>query len=151
MAKKTKDLQYYEAVGRRKEAVARVRLYLVGKDKTFSTKGKKVKQGEIYINDKLMNIVFPSVVDMARIMIPFSLTKNEDRFATLIHAAGGGKSGQLEAIMNGLAKAIEKVDKATFRPILKKKGLLTRDPRARERRKVGTGGKARRQKQSPKR
>lgn len=64
---------------------------------------------------------------------------------------GGGKKGQLGAIIHGLARAIEKTDKETLRPILKKAGLLTRDSRTRERRKVGTGGKARRVKQSPKR
>lgn len=151
MAKQKKDIQYYEAVGRRKEAVARVRLYIVGKDKTASVKGTKVKQGEIYINDKTMESIYPSVFIKRKLMLPLSLTKNEDRFATSIHVAGGGKIGQIEAIMNGLARALVVVDESEYRPTLKKANLLVRDSRTRERRKVGKGGKARRRKQSPKR
>lgn len=151
MAKKIKDLQFYQAVGRRKEAVAKVRLYLTNKEKIASVRGHKVKQGEIYVNDKLLNVAYPSIFIQKKIAVPFIITNNENRFATMIYTEGGGKEGQLQAILNGLARAIEQVDKETFRPILKKKGLLKRDARVRERRKVGTGGKARRQKQSPKR
>lgn len=151
MAKKTKNIQYYEAIGRRKEAVARVRLYLVDKEKTANVKGTKAKQGEIYINDKLLETFYPSIFNRKKLMLPLMLTKNENRFATLIHVEGGGKTGQMEAIMNGLAKAVEQVDKAAYRVTLKASGLLTRDSRIRERRKVGKGGKSRRRKQSPKR
>ncbi len=157
MAKKTKTLKtktfkYYEAVGRRREAVARVRLYLVNKkDKIAKVNKLKIKQGEIYVNHKPIDLVFKSKVEKEKYILPLKLTKNEDRFAVSVTIKGGGKNGQLEAMVNGLAKAIEKADKETYRPILKKKGLLTRDPRVRERRKVGTGGKARRKKQSPKR
>jgi len=152
MAKKNKIFKYYEAVGRRREAVARVRLYLVNKkDKTAKVNKLKIKQGEIYVNYKPISSVFKSKVEEEKYMLPLKLTKNEKRFAISVKIKGGGKNGQLEAMVNGLAKAIEKADKETYRPILKKKGLLTRDPRVRERRKVGTGGKARRKKQSPKR
>ena len=64
---------------------------------------------------------------------------------------GGGKKGQLGAVTHGMARAFDKLDREKFRPELKKAGLLTRDSRTRERRKIGTGGKARRKKQSPKR
>ena len=80
-----------------------------------------------------------------------TLTKNQDRFAISIVVSGGGTNGQLDSMVHGLARALEKVDKETYRPILKTNGLLTRDSRKKEARKVGTGGKSRRMKQSPKR
>ena len=83
-------------------------------------------------------------------MMPLKLTQNEGRFAISILTEGGGKNGQLEAIVHGLARALLLSDQG-YKVVLKKAGLLTRDPRKRERRKVGTGGKARRAKQSPKR
>jgi len=77
-------------------------------------------------------------------------TENQDRFAISIKGSGGGKTGWLGAISLGIARALVLADQSN-KPILRKNGLLTRDPRTRERRKVGTGGKARREKQSPKR
>lgn len=151
MAKKTKNLKYYEGLGRRKEAVARVRLYIVGKDNSITLDGNKIKAGEITVNKKPADLTFPAAVEKNTYLAPLKLTQNESRFAGAILVNGGGKSGQLDAIALGLARALEKVDKETYRPILKKNGLFTRDARTRERRKVGTGGKARRAKQSPKR
>ena len=149
--KKPKDMQFHEAIGRRKEAVARVRLYIAGKDKIAIVGESKMKPGEIVVNKKPVTTVFPSQVDKARYMAPLILTNNQERFAISIIVRGGGKNGQLDAVAHGLSRALEKVDKETNRPILKKASLLTRDPRAKERRKVGTGGKARHKKQSPKR
>ncbi|MBI4009544.1 30S ribosomal protein S9 [Candidatus Roizmanbacteria bacterium] len=151
MPKKTKNLKYYEAVGKRKEAVARVRLFIAGKDKTVTVNGLKIKAGEIFVNKKLLSSVFPSLSEKNQYLLPLKLTQNLDRFAIAILVKGGGKNGQLNAITHGLSRAIVKVDKENYRSILKKHGLLTRDARIRERRKVGTGGKARRKKQSPKR
>ena len=151
MAKKTKDLQYYEGVGRRKEAVARVRLYIGEPDKSILVKGEKVKVGSIVVNGKPYESVFPMVSEQKRFLHPLEITNNIGRFVVSIVLAGGGKYGQLEAIVNGLARALNATDKEAYRPALKEQGLLTRDPRTRERRKVGKGGKARRQKQSPKR
>ena len=151
MAKKTKDILYYEAVGRRKEAVARVRLYIVGKDNVVSIAGIKVKKGEMIINHKPIESIFSSLQEKTQYLSPFKLTQVEDRFAVSALIRGGGKTGQIEAFIHGVARAIEKTDKEAMRPLLKKAGLLTRDSRIRERRKVGTGGKSRRVKQSPKR
>lgn len=151
MVKKTKNIQYYEAVGRRKEAVARVRLYLTAKEKQTTVGDLVIKEGEIFVNKKPIETIYSHAFEKAQYLRPLQVSNSEKRFAISIITAGGGKSGQLEAISHGLARAIEKVDKDTYRPILKKEGLLTRDPRTRERRSVGTGGKARRQKQSPKR
>lgn len=148
---KAKTAQYYEAVGRRKSAVARVRLYVPGKDKTVSVQGSSIKQGQIYVNKKPIEQTFGATHEKAYFLIPLRTTESEARFAVSIIVRGGGKRGQLEAISHGLARALEKVDKEAYRPLLKAADLLTRDPRTRERRKVGTGGKARRQKQSPKR
>jgi len=151
MVKKTKNIQYYEATGRRREAVARVRLYIAGKDKMITLYGNKVKQGEMLVNKQPIHVVFPMMYEKATYLKPLKLTSSEDRFVISIITHGGGRTGQLEAIVHGLSRALEKVDTETNRPILKKELLLRRDPRTRERRMVGTGGKARRAKQSPKR
>jgi small subunit ribosomal protein S9 len=151
MPKKTKNVKYFEAVGRRKKAVARVRLYLVNKEKVATVSDVKIKQGEIIVNKKPINQYFSTEVERSIYLLPLKITDNEDRFAISIIVRGGGENGQLEAVAHGLARAIEKVDKQAYRLILKKAGLLSRDPRKRERRKAGTGGKARRIKQSPKR
>lgn len=151
MVKKTKDISYYEAVGRRKEAVARVRLYIAGRDKNATVYGEKYKQGTILVNKTPIEKVFFSDFERKVISQPLSLANSVDRFIIAVHTAGGGQFGQVQAIAHGIARALEKTDKETLRPILKKAGLLTRDARTRERRKVGTGGKARRAKQSPKR
>ncbi len=58
MAKKTKNIEYYEAIGRRKTSAARVRLYLLGKDKTASANGVKIKGGEIFVNKKPLQKIF---------------------------------------------------------------------------------------------
>ncbi len=151
MAKKKKDIQYYESVGRRRESVARIRLHIVtGKDNSATVKGSKMKQGEVVINEKLLADYFPSAAEQNLIMRPFKLTDSADRFVATIVVKGGGKNGQVEAISHGISRALCLADES-FREVLKAEGLLTRDARIRERRKVGTGGKARRQKQSPKR
>lgn len=150
MAKKSKDLQYYEAVGRRKTSVARVRLYIAGKDKAASVKGKKYTAGQFIVNGKLATEVFPSPFETKRYSHPFELTNTQDRFIVSVVTKGGGKNGQLEAIIHGISRALL-IAETESRPVLKQNGLLTRDPRARERRMVGTGGKSRKQKQSPKR
>lgn len=151
MPKKVKNLQYYEAVGRRKSAVARVRLFLTGKEKSATVGGIKIKAGEIFVNKKPIANFFGSVAEREQYLQPLKLTNNSDRFAISVLVKGGGESGQLDAIVSGISRALEVLDKESYRPLLKKQGLLTRDSRIRERRKVGTGGKARRQKQSPKR
>lgn len=150
MAKKEKNITYYEAVGRRKRSVARVRLYLVTKGDEVNINGVKVKKGEIMVNFKSIDNVFPKKYEIDYIKTPLKLTNNEDRFAISVIVKGGGETGQKEAIILGLSRALVLVDNS-YKEILRKNGLLTRDPRKKERRKVGMGGKARREKQSPKR
>jgi small subunit ribosomal protein S9 len=151
MVKKTKNVLFYEGVGRRKTSVAIVRLYIPGKDKTVTVGETKIKEGEIWANHKKIEEMFPALHQKVQYLKPLKLVKAEDRFCVSITVSGGGLNGQLDAIGHGLARALEKTDKEVMRPLLKKELLLKRDPRARQRRKVGTGGKARRAKQSPKR
>src|SRR3989338_6214183 len=108
MPKKTANLKYYEAVGRRKEATARVRLYIVGKNNSVSIDKVKKKAGEIFVNKKPISFVFPTPTEKNRYLLPLKLTQNENRFVILILVKGGGLSGQLDAITHGLARAVEK-------------------------------------------
>lgn len=151
MVKKTKNILYYEGVGRRKTSVALVRLYIPGKDKMVMVGETKINEGEMYVNKKKIEVSFPALHQKVSYLKPLKLVKAENRFCISITVSGGGLNGQLDAITHGLARALEKTDKEVMRPLLKKEMLLKRDPRARQRRKVGTGGKARRAKQSPKR
>jgi len=151
MVKKTKNILFYEGIGRRRTSVALVRLYIPGKDKTVMVGETKIKEGEIFANKKKIEVMFPALYQKVQYLKPLKLVKAEDRFCVSISVSGGGINGQLDAIIHGMSRALEKTDKEIMRPILKKEMLLKRDPRARQRRKVGTGGKARRAKQSPKR
>lgn len=142
---------YVAAVGRRKEAVARVRLYAsVKADLKWGE--EPIKKGEILVNEKPIANYFPSEIQRKLYTEPLRLTNtHQQNYAITIRVTGGGMSGQLDAVIAGLSNALNKADREKHRPILKKKGLLTRDSRIRQRRKVGTGGKSRRKKQSPKR
>lgn len=143
-----KDFIY--AVGRRKAAVARVRLYKTIKDGLLWGE-EKIEKGKVIVNEKPVGSYFSGEVMTAFFKEPFVATNTLDKYAVTIRVAGGGLKGQLEAALLGISRALSEIDREKFRPILKRKGMLTRDARVRERRKVGTGGKARRQKQSPKR
>jgi small subunit ribosomal protein S9 len=142
-------ISYYEAVGRRREATARVRLYVVKDQITIS--GVSVEKGAILVNGRPSEKYFPGETCKRMYQEPFRTTNTMNRFATTIKTSGGGLMGQLDAIILGISRALEKVDKEKYRPILKKRGFMTRDPRAKQRRKAGFAGKARARKQSPKR
>jgi small subunit ribosomal protein S9 len=146
----TAEISYYEATGRRKNASARVRLYVV-KEEAVTIDGVSVSKGDMIVNGRPSDNYFPGEAWKKVYLEPFRTTNTMGRFATSIHVVGGGLSGQLGAVLQGISRALEKTDKEKFRPILKKRGFLTRDPRTRERRKPGRAGKARAQKQSPKR
>lgn len=135
-------ISYYEAVGRRKESTARVRFHVDNDD---------VSKGSIVVNGRAVEKYFPGEVSKKMYLEPFRTTNTIGRFAVTIKVEGGGLSGQLGAVIHGLSRALVKVDPEKFRPILKKRGFMTRDPRAKERRKAGYAGKARARKQSPKR
>ncbi|RJQ38738.1 30S ribosomal protein S9 [Candidatus Microgenomates bacterium] len=147
---KTKTKKNYIAtVGRRKNAVARVRLYDGVSEVLFGE--QPVKKGEVFVNSMLAEKYFGSEVAKVSFMEPFRITNTLNKFIATIKVAGGGKAGQLDAVIHGISRGLSTFDTEKYRKILKKKGFLTRDSRIRERRKVGTGGKARRAKQSPKR
>jgi len=141
---------YYEAVGRRKNATARVRLYVV-KEESVKVGGNTIAKGDMMVNDRSADSYFPREVVKRIYLEPFRTTNTIGRFAVSVHVTGGGLAGQLGATLQGISRALEKTDKEKFRPILKKRGFLTRDPRKKERRKAGFAGKARARKQSPKR
>ncbi len=130
-------ISYLPAIGRRKRAVARVRLI----------KGKE----PLMINGLPAQQYFPGAVNQKLLLEPLHLTELIDKYTATIKVVGSGRTSQLLAIRHGLSRAIVKLDSDKFKPKLKAAGLLTRDPRKRQRRHVGTGGKSRRQKQSPKR
>jgi small subunit ribosomal protein S9 len=133
--RKKKNWTY--AVGRRRSAAARIRLF----------KGR----GENIVNGKPIGEYFPGEINKTKWSLPFSVAEIEGKYYVTVKVVGGGKNGQLGAVVHGIARSLAKVNVEKYRPPLKKAGLLTRDSRVRERRKVGTGGKARRKKQSPKR
>lgn len=150
---KTKKLikrDYTYAVGRNKEAVARVRVYAHVKDGAV-WEGQEIKKDQMLVNGQAIEHYFSGPIAKSMYMKPFIITKTEGKYAVTIKVAGGGKNGQLDALIQGLARALSAIDATKFRPALKQAGLLTRDARVRQRRMVGTGGKSRRKKQSPKR
>jgi small subunit ribosomal protein S9 len=135
--KKLKAKDYTYAVGRRKTATARVRVFQ--------------KKGDSLVNGLSVTAYFPAPIDQFYLLQPLTLTNTHTAFSFTAKVAGSGHQSQRDAVSHGLARALSKIDQDVYRPILKKAGLLTRDPRMKESRKVGTGGKARRKKQSPKR
>ena len=134
---KVKKIDYIYAVGRRKESSSRVRLY----------RGK----GENTVNGMPANKYFEGEIAAKAMAKPFGATETSDKFYFSARVTGGGKHGQLEAMILALSRALVKVSPEKNRLVLRKLNLLTRDSRIRQRRMVGMGGKARRQKQSPKR
>lgn len=130
-------VNHFQAVGRRREATARVRLF----------KG----QGQLTVNGKPIAEYFSGLVAQKLYQRPFELTKTLGELSGSVKVVGGGFSSQLDATIHGISRALQILDKVKHRGILKSNGLLTRDSRARERRKYGLAGKARAKKQSPKR
>lgn len=127
--------KYYEGVGRRKSAVARVRLF--------------AGSGAFTVNEKPVNEYFSLSPLLANVMGPLKVTANEARFTISAQVKGGGPAGQADAVALGLARALLAAD-TTFKSALRKAGLLTRDPREKERKKPGLK-KARKAKQYTKR
>jgi small subunit ribosomal protein S9 len=137
MPKKINQTNYTYAVGRRKSAVATVKLF----------KGK----GESTVNKINVATYFPQPSALVDYSKPFVVTETQNKYYFQAKVIGGGKEGQLDALVLAISRALKIIDEINFKPLLRTAGLLTVDSRVRERRMVGTGGKARRQKQSPKR
>ncbi len=123
--------KYYEAVGRRKEAVARVRL-LTRK----STDPAAGDNAVITVNDKDFAAYFNDANLQERVQSPLKRLKSLNRFKVTAHVTGGGISGQADAVRHGISRALELFD-ANFRKKLKKAGFLTRDPRRVQRKMPG--------------
>ncbi|NDB18802.1 MAG: 30S ribosomal protein S9 [Actinobacteria bacterium] len=111
------------ATGRRKEAVARVRLV--------------PGTGRWTINGRELAEYFPNKVHQQSVNDPFKALDLEGRFDVIARISGGGVSGQAGALRLGIARALNEMDVEVFRSPLKKAGYLTRDPRAKERKKYG--------------
>ncbi|HSD98247.1 MAG TPA: 30S ribosomal protein S9 [Patescibacteria group bacterium] len=147
---KKQKQDYTYAVGRRKESSARVRLYSSVRDgQVWDTQA--VSKDQILVNGMPIEKYFPGPLNKAKYMQPLVLTNTVEKYAVTIKVEGGGKIGQLDALILGLSRALALANREKNRPVLKSKKLLKVDARVRERRKVGTGGKARHKKQSPKR
>lgn len=114
--------QYIEAVGRRKTATARVRIY--------------PGTGEIVVNDKPMEAYFGRALDQMALRQPLQLVGAESTLNISVHVSGGGEGGQAGAVRLGIARALIESD-ANLRGALKSAGFLTRDSRAKERKKPG--------------
>jgi small subunit ribosomal protein S9 len=127
--------QYNYGTGRRKSAVARV----------FIKSGK----GDIVVNDKPVDQFFSRETGRMVVRQPLVLTERLNSFDIMVNVSGGGESGQAGAVRHGITRALIEFD-AALKPILKKAGLVTRDAREVERKKVGLH-KARRRKQFSKR
>lgn len=145
--KKVNKRDYVSAIGRCKASTAQVRLY---KKDVAVFGGIIAKKGEIIVNSKPAIEYFGKKAEKVY-KSPLKATGTENKFAISIKVNGGGKTGQVSAIVLALARALDEIDREKFHSILKKHEMLTRDARIRERRKVGMGGKSRRKKQSPKR
>ena len=111
--------------GRRKTSVARVRL--------------ASGSGKITINGRAFENYFLTEMLRGVVMQPLSITENSAKFDVQVNVKGGGPSGQAGAVRHGIARALIEVD-ANLRPTLKSHGLLTRDPRMKERKKYGQPG-----------
>jgi len=135
---------YTYAVGRRKTANAHVRIY-----KTPSVPG--MDKAQLSVNGKNAEVYFPGETAKASYRKPFVVTGILTKMSASVVVEGSGKMGQLDATVHGIARALAVLDRDAYRSLLKSAGLLTRDARKRQRRMVGTGGKSRRAKQSPKR
>lgn len=132
-----KKIDYVCATGKKRESSARVRLF---KGKGVNTvNGIPVSE---YFSGKVMKVMWEN---------PFALTETSEKYYFSAKVIGGGRMGQIGALVHGLARAISKTSVEKYRSPLKKAGLLTRDSRTKQRRMVGKGGKSRRAKQSPKR
>jgi small subunit ribosomal protein S9 len=116
------EVVYYEGVGRRKAATARVRLY--------------PGEGSIVVNDKPMEEYFSREGDVLVLIEPLKVTGTVGKFNVSVKVQGGGVSGQVGAARHGLARALLAAD-PKLRPVLRKSGLLTRDARMKERKKPG--------------
>lgn len=116
------EQKYYYGTGKRKTAIARVRLFPDG--------------GNIVVNEKPLSEVFPAETLRELVCQPFKVTNTLGKFSVVAKVEGGGVSGQAGALCHGIARALLEADEG-LKPILRQYGLLTRDARIKERKKYG--------------
>ena len=116
------EQEYFYGTGRRKTAVARVRLV--------------DGNGAVTVNGKAFEEALGRAILQDVVLQPLRVTNTLGRFNAIVRVAGGGVSGQAGAIRHGIARALVKADES-LKPVLRRYGLLTRDPRAKERKKYG--------------
>jgi small subunit ribosomal protein S9 len=114
---------FFYGTGRRKTSIARVRL-LAG-------------EGEVVVNGRSLEEHFGNAVDLTDITMPFKVTGTEGRYNAMVKVEGGGHHGQAGAIRHGIARALLQSDPEGSRVPLRQAGLLSRDPRMKERKKYG--------------
>ncbi|MDR0738178.1 MAG: 30S ribosomal protein S9 [Prevotellaceae bacterium] len=119
-------MEVINALGRRKSAIARI----------YVNTGK----GAIVINNRPLEAYFPMDIMQYIVKQPLELTGTTADFDIKVNLDGGGTKGQAEALRLAIARALCKIDRDTYRPVLKANGLLTRDPREVERKKPGQPG-----------
>lgn len=129
LSQKSKEGKYHEAVGRRKSAIARVRLFT-------SNPLQSATEGNLIINNKSYKDFFPTLELQKIVEAPLVRLKSLNRFRATVNVRGGGIKGQAEAIRHGISRTLISFD-SNFRKKLKKAGYLTRDSREKERRKFG--------------
>src|SRR5262245_4131639 len=114
---------FYSGTGRRKTAIARVRL-LPG-------------EGEIVVNGRSLEEHFGNAINEADVKMPFRVTGTEGRYTAMIKVEAGGGTGQAGAVRHGIARALLELDPGNHRLPLRQAGFVTRDPRMKERKKYG--------------
>ncbi|OQX11805.1 MAG: 30S ribosomal protein S9 [Desulfobulbaceae bacterium A2] len=119
------QLSQHYATGRRKSAIARVWI--------------KPGSGRVIVNDQAADDYFKGLFFEPRMARPFSLTETQEKYDVWATLSGGGKSAQMDALVHGISRALQTAV-PEFRSPLKKAGLLTRDARAKERKKYGQRG-----------
>jgi len=117
------EQEYYEGIGRRKTSTARVRIYPGG-------------EGRFVVNDRPLEEYFSRGIDLVHLLEPLKVAGFDGRVNVSVHVAGGGVHGQAGAVRLGIARALLAID-PNLRAMLGKGGFLTRDARAKERKKPG--------------
>ena len=115
--------EYHEGIGRRKESTARARVYVGG-------------SGDVIVNDKQAQQYFPRTGDMEKVLLPLGLSGCEGKVDVSVIVSGGGVTGQVDASVHAISRAILKLD-PDVRKVFRGAGLLTRDARVKERKKPG--------------
>lgn len=122
----TPSSQYFYSTGKRKTAIARVKLFDGGK-------------GEATVNGKAIRDYFPTNLHTENALAPLRITDNSKKYTIEVIVKGGGKSAQSDAIRHGISRNLLLID-PEYRPTLKREGFLRRDARIKERKKPGLKG-----------